>query len=173
MKNLIKIVALLVFLFLFLFSGLVLLGSTQECEVKREYPDCSHLRVKYAEEKTSYLVLPKEEGLESITKNRVFEAKREDLKGNNGYSCGDFAYVADDLPSASSRYVKIHEALHLAGETNETKVNWQAARLAPWGMAETVIYTVYSAYKEAPLSRWPCTSKRMWENFKIYFINYG
>ena len=146
--------------------------------VKTEYPSCVFLIEKHVADIDWVEILngfirpsPLGEDLETVIATRVFEVDRSEIKGLNGIACSRYAFVSKDLPSAAKRYVKVHESLHLLGSQNETETNWQAAKREPWGMVETVGYTVGLNIRKGSITQLPCRAVGMWNSFKKYFMN--
>jgi len=145
----------------------------------REIPDCHALINTYIADGDIYKTLeellsedPIDEDLETVINTRIFEASREELRGVNGVACSHYGFVDRNLPKAAKLYVKTHEALHLLGSGGETKTNYQAAAKHPFGMLETVFYSVYVGFKDQPLQNYPCLMAQNWVIFKTYFLHF-
>lgn len=145
----------------------------------RELPDCYTLINTYVSDGDIYKTLgellsedPIDEDLETVINTRIFEASREELRGVNGVACSRYGFVDRNLPKAAKLYVKTHEALHLLGSGDETKTNFEAAVKHPFGMFETVFYSVYAGFKDQPLQNYPCLAAQSWVIFKTYFLHF-
>lgn len=118
-------------------------------------------------------LLHEEMTIEEVLEQRTLYVSLEDL-GANGTSC--FAYgilINEDLPSRAKRYVATHEAIHFLGEPNETKANFRAAVREPFGLIQTIFYSLGLNLKilaTKPLSSYPCNIGRLWIIFKVYFL---
>lgn len=99
---------------------------------------------------------------------------RNNMYGANGISCGLLNFVAVDLPPQAMNYVETHEALHTLGVKNETRANYTAAKIEPVGFIETIFYSIkvgITSVNINNISGVPCRVGRMWNAFKMYFLD--
>jgi hypothetical protein len=136
---------------------------------------CYQLIEKYPSEK-NWQPIKETETLEEVISKRVHYVDRSEIKGANGVTCFYTAFVAKDLPKHAEKYVATHEAIHLMGELDETKTNYLAAQKEPFGVVQTIVYSVYlglGQLKKTPVQKYPCLAGLLWLNFKVYFLGFS
>ena len=99
----------------------------------------------------------------------IYEVERKDIFGNNGLTCGYFAYISKDLPGEAKKFVKRHELAHILGIGNEVECNKEAGRAYPIGFLETIILSTLRTLFD-PESPFGCKIIFLWRTFKEYFI---
>jgi len=104
-----------------------------------------------------------------LADNLIYEVERKDIFGNNGLTCGYFAYISKDLPSEAKRFVKRHELAHILGTGDEVECNKEAGGAYPIGFLETIIVSSLRTLFN-PESPFGCKIIYLWKTFKEYFI---
>lgn len=112
-----------------------------------------------------------DEEIEEIVQKKTIVVDRSEINGANGIYCYKLNFISSDLPDAAKNYVKTHEALHFLGKSNETKVNYIAARKEPLGFIQTAGYSVFLSVRDINLHNLHCKLGTLWNTFKVYFLN--